>query len=48
LEYIKIINLYEIMKNIPDEMLRKGGPDGQLLVKGAVPMLYINRYKTQD
>jgi len=28
LEQIKTSNLYEIMKNIPNEMLRTGGPDG--------------------
>ena len=48
LEQIKTINLYEIMKNVGDEMLRTGGPDGNLLIKGAVPMLYINRYKTNN
>ena len=36
------------MKNVGDEMLRTGGPGGTLLIKGAVPMLYINRYKTNN
>lgn len=48
LEFIKTINLYEIMKNIPNEMIRTGGPNGVMMFKAAVPMLYINRYKTHD
>ena len=36
------------MKNIPAELLRSGGKDGQLLIKDAVPMFYINRYKTHN
>jgi hypothetical protein len=36
------------MKNLPSEMIRAGGPNGQLLVMEALPMLYINRYKTNN
>lgn len=45
---IKSINLYEMMKNLPNEVLRSGGKDGQMLMREALPMLYINRYKTHD
>ena len=48
LEQIKMVTLYEIMKNLPNEIIRTGGPNGQLLVKDAIPMIYINRYKTND
>jgi hypothetical protein len=48
LEIIKTINLYEIMKNLSSEMLRSGGPNNKLLIGDAVPMLYINRYKTEN
>ena len=48
LEQIKSINLFEIMKSLPSEIIRTGGLNGQLLFKDAVPMLYINRYKTND
>lgn len=48
LEVIKSINLYEVMKSLPNQMIRTGGENGDMLMKGAVPMLFINRYKTQD
>ena len=48
LEFIKTVNLYEIMKNLPNEMIRSGGPEGKMLVRDGVPMLYINRYKNGD
>lgn len=48
LESIKTVILYEIVKNLPAEVLRTGGVDQQMLIRGAVPMLYINRYKTNN
>jgi len=29
-------------------MVKEGGKDGQLIIRDAIPMLYINRYKTED
>ena len=48
LETIKTMTLYEIVKNLPAEVLRRGGENQQMLVHGAIPMLHINRYKTND
>ena len=48
LEVIKSINLYEIMKSLPNELLKTGGKDSQMLMRDALPMFYINRYKTSD
>ena len=48
LDLIKTINLYEIMKNVPKDMLRNGGVNNQMLFKDGVAMLYINRYKNED
>ena len=36
------------MKNLPAEMIREGGKDGTLLIKDAVPMFFINKYKTNN
>jgi hypothetical protein len=48
LEVIKSINLYEIIKNLPENIIRTGGKDESLLVANAIPMFYINQYKTKD
>jgi len=48
LEVIKTINLYEVMKCLPNELLKTGGIDGKMLMGDALPMFYINRYKTSD
>eukprot|EP00347_Sterkiella_histriomuscorum_P023653 403333856 len=45
LEYIICLNIYEISKNLPEEMLKQ---DSGKIFKQAVPMMFINRYKTQD
>ena len=42
------MTLYEIIKNLPAEVLRHGGENQQMLINGAIPMLHINRYKTND
>lgn len=36
------------MKNLPAEMIREGGKDNQLLIKDAIPMYFINKYKTNN
>jgi len=36
------------MKNLPAEMIREGGKDSQLLIKDAIPMYFINKYKTNN
>lgn len=45
---IKTLNLYEIMKNLPESVIREGGPDKQPLFKEIVPMLHRNRMQGQD
>ena len=48
LEHIKSILLYEILKNLPAECIKSGGVNDSLLIKGSVPMFYINKYKTNN
>jgi hypothetical protein len=48
LEQIKSIILFEIMKNLPAEIIRFGGVNNSLLIKEAIPMFYINKYKTNN
>ena len=48
LEQIKSILLFEIMKNLPAENIRQGGVNNELLIKDAIPMFYINKYKTNN
>jgi uncharacterized protein YjeT (DUF2065 family) len=48
LEHIKSISIFEILKNLPAEMVRTGGTNGEMIINGAIPMFYINKYKTAD
>ena len=36
------------MKNLPAENIRQGGVNNELLIKDAIPMFYINKYKTNN
>jgi hypothetical protein len=40
-----ILNIYEIAKNLPEEMLKA---ENGSLIKDAIPLIYINRYKNSD
>lgn len=45
LEAVTILNIYEISKNLPEEMLKQ---DNGLLIKDAIPLIFLNRYKAND
>ena len=48
LEGIKTLIIYEIVKNLPAQVLRAGGKDSTMLVKDAIPMIFINKYKSNN
>lgn len=48
LEVIKSVNLYEVMKSLPIDALREGGPEGTMLMRQAIPMFFTNRFNSQD
>ncbi|CDW80673.1 proteasome-associated protein ecm29 homolog [Stylonychia lemnae] len=45
LDFVVILNIYEIIKNIPEQMLKSD--QGKIIAK-AIPVIYINRYKNSD
>lgn len=48
LEGIKTLIIYEIVKNLPAQVLRTGGIDSTMLIKDAIPMIFINKYKSNN
>ncbi len=38
-------NIYEIAKNLPEEMIKE---ESGKIFRQAIPMIYINRYKSTD
>lgn len=42
LEYVICLNIYEIAKNLPEEMLKQ--KDENSLFKDIIPIVYINRF----
>lgn len=45
LEYVVLLNIYEIVKNLPEDTIKQ---ENGVIFKEVIPIFYINRFQLSD